>query len=292
MVLLRALAALAVTALPLLARPLFADRVVLANGRVFDDVVAQQEQDGTVSIDVGGGRLTLAGGEVRSVESAPSTASDYRRRAGTLRATVPARGSESGLAADWVSLARWAHEHGYAFGAREAALEAAALDPSLPELASLMTAIGFARDAATGEWLPYDEAMRRKGYILDAGEWIAPDVYRARLEAIAAADDLAAREAEAERADRVAALAELEASSSAASEVAYEPAGFYFPFGGAPFGGGFSGRRHFHSSSRMRSVVFARHAPLPPGHLRSGGFGSALVSRQPGSLIPIHSRGW
>jgi len=176
-----------------------ADRVVLANGRVLEDVVVEEAADG-LRIHVGGGVLTLPASQVSEVERAPSSVAEFGTRAAALR-------SSRATAQQWLELARWARERAFDFGTRVAALEAAALEPDASEVATILRPLGYERDPA-GIWLPYDDAMRRRGWVEWQGEWLPPDLAAAKAEAEAREREAERRRAADARAERVTALAE------------------------------------------------------------------------------------
>lgn len=188
------------SALLLLPAAAAADRVLLLNGRVLEDVVVEETAEG-IRVHVGGGILTLPSGQVLAIEKAPSSVAEFTARAAALRGS-------SSSADEWLELARWARTRSYDFGVRVAALEAAALEPERTEAAILLRPLGYERDP-DGIWVPYDEAMRRRGWVDWQGEWLPPDVAAAKAEAQAAEREEARRRAADARAERVAALTEL-----------------------------------------------------------------------------------
>ena len=218
------LASLAALALPTAA---VADRVVLANGRVFADVVAVRHDD-RVEIRMGGGTLTLPLSQVVAVEASASTLEEYQARARELEADRGA-GAEQ-----WLALARWASGLGFEFGAREAALEAAALAPGLAGLEALLPGLGYAFDEGSGRWLPVDEAMRRRGWVEDGGEWIPAELAARRAEERRAREEARRRADEARRLERLTALAEAQAAAQAGAGPAYDPWGY--GYGGYGYG--------------------------------------------------------
>lgn len=188
------------SALLLLPAAAAADRVLLLNGRVLEDVVVEETAEG-IRVHVGGGVLMLPSGQVLAIEKAPSSVAEFTARAAALRGSSPS-------ADEWLDLARWARTRFYDFGVRVAALEAAALEPERTEAATLLRPLGYERDP-DGVWVPYDEAMRRRGWVDWQGEWLPPDVAAARAEAQATEREEARRWAADARAERVAALTEL-----------------------------------------------------------------------------------
>lgn len=178
----------AVLAAPAIVR---ADDVYLTNGRSFEGVVA--EVTGTqVKIRMPGGELSLSRSQVARIESGDSPFAEYLSRKQAI--------GKAGSAAAWLELAVWAQKHGLAQGMREAALRAAVLEPQLDGLAPLLRSAGYSYDAGLGRWIPYDEAMRRKGLVLSNGEWIPREQYLARQRQ---QEEIASRRA-AERADAAA----------------------------------------------------------------------------------------
>lgn len=151
-----------------------ADTVTLRNGREFRDVVAV-ETEHEVRIQMAGGEVGIPRPQVLRVEAGPAALREYVARRTALRSGASA--------AQWLELARWAKAQDLDGAAREAALQAAALDPALPGLAPLLSAMGFVRDAGDGSWLEQEEAMRRKGLVLDDGVWVTPEQQFRREEA-------------------------------------------------------------------------------------------------------------
>src|SRR5688572_20249123 len=131
----RCLAALLFGLLPL--APLWADTVYLANGRTFENVVAEMTET-EVKIRMPGGSLSLPRSHVLRVESSDSAFSEYLRRKEAI-----GRGA---TAAEWLMLAHWARLQGLEQGVREAALAAASLNPRLEGVAPLLRAHGFVLD--------------------------------------------------------------------------------------------------------------------------------------------------
>lgn len=263
---------LAAGALLLLAPPTSADRVVLVNGKVFEDVTAEIRET-TVAIQIGGGALTLAKDQVASIETAPSTAAEYERRGAALRA-------RGGAANEWLELARWARGRGFGFGAREAALAAAEIAPRLAGLEPLMRSLGYEWDEATGGWFPFAEAMRRRGWVEDGDEWVPAEVAEARQRARAEASAERRRAAEAARLERLTTLAELQLTRELARP---EPPAWgypYWPVWGVPIV----------APGPIPPRPQPGPGPEPPPQLapRPGrSTHNGILDRQPGSLIPV-----
>ncbi len=191
--------------------PAPADTVYLANGRTFEGVIAEVG-DAEVKIRMPGGALSLPKSHVVRVEPSDSDLAAYLRRKDAL-----VRGGQV-QAADWLALARWARAEGLAHGVREAAIQAADLDPHLQGLAPLLRGLGFVLDEQLDRWVPYNDYMRRRGFVLANGQWITREENAVRVrvqeEAIARerAERAAARASQATQAVREVelALAQLE----------------------------------------------------------------------------------
>ena len=168
--------------------PAWADTVYLANGRKFENVVAETAET-EVRIHMPGGSLSLPRSHVLRVESSDSTFSEYLRRKEALH-----RSGSASDAAAWLLLAQWAKVQGLDQGAREAALAAAALNPRLKGLAPLLRAHGFVLDEQLDRWIPYADSMRRRGFVLADGQWISREENEARQRA--RDEELARRRAE------------------------------------------------------------------------------------------------
>ena len=148
-----------------------ADSVHLKNGESFEGVEAVVSGDHVrIELPIGSLRLPLI--KVARIEEVDSTLGEYRAREQRLDPADDAAG--------WLDLALWARANDFDRGAEKAALTAARLDPALDGLAPLMTRMGYVLEEGAGEWLPYPEAMRRKGLVEDQGEWVTVDEKRDR----------------------------------------------------------------------------------------------------------------
>lgn len=198
----RSFAALLLGLLPL--TPAWADTVYLANGRTFENVIAETTDD-EVKIRMAVGSLSLPRNHVLRVESSDSSFGEYVRRKEAIRRGAPA--------ADWLALARWAREQGLEHGSREAALAAANLDPQIEGLAPLLRGSGYVYDKQLDRWIPYADSMRRRGFVSVGGQWVTREEHlaqqRAREEEMERrrADMAAARAARATQAVREVELA-------------------------------------------------------------------------------------
>jgi len=160
-----------------LAGTLFADTVTLRNGRELREVVTT-ETSTAVRIEMPGGELTLPRSQVLRVERGPAPLREYEARRDALRRVKGA------TAAEWLELAQWVKGQGLDGAAREAALQAAVLEPDLAGLAPILTALGYVRDEAGAAWIDRDDLMRSKGFVQSGGAWLSP-AEQARREEIA-----------------------------------------------------------------------------------------------------------
>ncbi|HVT57197.1 MAG TPA: hypothetical protein VHR45_02255 [Thermoanaerobaculia bacterium] len=270
-----------------LAAPVLADTVYLANGRSFEGVIAEAG-DTQVKVQMPGGTITLPRNAVLRIEKSDSSFAAYLRR---LEELERASASGAARAADWLELARWARQNGLAQGSREAALQAAEIDPRLPGLAPVLRGFGYVYDEALDRWIPYADSMRRRGFVQDEGQWISREEHAERLRvrdqerrerwAVQAAQAAqAAQTAQAARAARAAELlsAQLQLyQSSVNTGFAYGygygffPTGFFLP--------SFSARHSMGAGHRLRNSDFAED--LAEQRAFRG-----LLARPPGSLLP------
>lgn len=254
--------------LSLLAVPAFADDVYLTNGRKFEGVVAETT-DSQVRIQMQGGTLSLPKSQVLRVETGDSSLAGYLRRREALRKDPTARAS------DWLELASWARGQGLGQATREAALAAAMLDPRLEGLAPILRSHGYVLDEQLDRWIPYEQSMRRQGFVLSNGEWITREEHairlRAREEEDARRRALAEERARSARVDRLAALTEL----TLARELA-RPAPPAYPFYGNPYYGT--------PVVVIPGFWIPDHGSMPPPRRHKPD--SSKFTHVPGSLIP------
>jgi hypothetical protein len=260
--------------------PVFADDVYLTNGRKFEGVVAETTES-QVRIQMQGGTLSLPKSQVLRVESGDSSLAGYLRRREALKKDPAA------TAAEWLVLAHWARAQGLGQATREAALAAAVLNPRLEGLAPILRSHGYVFDAQLDRWIPYEESMRRQGFVLANGQWITREEYavrvRAREEEDARRRILAEERARSARMDRLAALTELTLARELAQPAVPDYSYYGYPFYGTPVYGvsGFwfqgHGKIHPHPPHRHPAHHFPNsHRPLP----------SHKFTHVPGSLIP------
>jgi hypothetical protein len=204
-----------------------ADDVRLENGKTFEGVIVA-ERDGTLDIQMPGGTISISKASVREIVPSDSPYAEYLSRAAELRR---ARAD----AERWLELARWASARNMNTAAREAALEAAALDPLLADLKPVLRSLGYELDDATRQWLPFDEAMRSRGLVEVDGAWITPE----EAAEIRRRSAEASRQRDLERLERSAvelrlAAAQMELDRAQAS-AAPAPETWGYPY--APYGG-------------------------------------------------------
>ena len=147
------------------ALPAAADDVFLNNGNSFEGVIAEVTAT-QVRIRMPGGELSLPRSAVARVEKGEAPFAEFLAREKALRRDPDA------TAADWVELARWAKAQGLATATREAALQAARLDPQLAALEPLLRGLGYVYDRELARWIPYAESTRRCGFVEHGGAWI------------------------------------------------------------------------------------------------------------------------
>ncbi|HEX4956028.1 MAG TPA: hypothetical protein VF017_21785 [Thermoanaerobaculia bacterium] len=145
--------------------PAAADRVELANGQVFEDVVAEE-----IGHQL---RIRLAIGELRiprsQVVKVTKSETPFQRYEIEKQRLSPYR---AGDAAAWLDLARFALDAELVAEGREAALVAARLEPTLPDLAPVLGTLGYVRDPEGGGWIPEADLMARRGLTRYGGRWV------------------------------------------------------------------------------------------------------------------------
>lgn len=281
----RLLGTLVLSTLLGVAWPALADDVHLANGQVFEDVIARRAGE-QVRIRMAHGEMAVPASWVVEIEESDTVLARYLERKAAL-----GPGAE---AAEWLELARWARSQGFAEGAREAGLEAAALDPRQEGLAPILQAAGLVFDEESGAWLTEEALMVRRGFVRVGKEWLPAEVVAERRRAaeeerLAAARS--AREARLDQAITLLALSQLQEAQEDRAEVVVPVAS---PYGaslvGAPVAV-FSGTFHPRSTHRPHPSPRRRPRVGPPArggeHHHSGFSYDALAGRQPGSIIPL-----
>lgn len=272
----------------LAALPVAADDVLLTNGKTFEDVVAEVEGD-RVLIHLPGGVLTLPASRVEAIARGESSLERYRQR---KRALV--RGGVVDARA-WLALAEEARRDGFEHGFRDAALAAARRQPDLPEVAPVMRELDYAFDEALGEWVPREEALRRRGLVRLGDRWVSAEERDSLLAAAAARER---EHAERARLDRITAtveaLAELELARGLARPEPSPAPPAYYPVYSVPFYLFPVHRHHPPTPAPSPAPEPPPAAPRPPApaqHHHGGfdsSFGGGLGPPEliPGSLSP------
>lgn len=258
-----------------------ADVVYLTNGRTMEGIVLEEARD-QVLLRLPYGEIGLPRSHVSKIVKGDSSLSEFLKRRRELE-------QRSAGAADWLELAVWAADQGLDHNARQTVLVAARLDPGLQSLAPFMTAMGYGYDQNLAVWLPYDELMRRRGFVLSDGRWLSP----AEAEALERARSLERiRQQTQQRQDRVARAMEMMvlAQMAQAEESRRLRDETPVPTYGIPLWG---------SYPVVVPPAVGPRPPLGPKHLRLEGregharrasdraYREGIVRRSPGSLIPV-----
>jgi hypothetical protein len=189
------------------AAPLSADTVYLKNGGKLSGVVVAQDE-ASVEIEVGAGRVTMPTRLVARIERGESPLSRYQARARALDAND---------VAGWLDLADWAHAAELSSQAREAYEHVLTVDPG-----NASAHRGLEHRRVGEQWLSHDEAMIARGFVFFEGQWVTREQRdatlqqqeaerRERIDTEAARLALATAEAQAREAEARARTAEAEA---------------------------------------------------------------------------------
>jgi hypothetical protein len=172
-----------VAVIALVAAPVLADDVYLRGGGQITGAIVERTAD-SVTVDVGGGTLTVRTSSVVRIEESTSPLEEYRERAARIR---------EGDAEGWRELARWATSCAMGTMASQAWSKVLEI---LPEDAEANRALG--RVQYGGRWVTEEESYRARGYVEFEGEWMTPGERQAIL-ADRHAREEADRQAEAAR---------------------------------------------------------------------------------------------
>jgi hypothetical protein len=252
----------------LLALPssLVADDVLLKNGRAFEDVEAEVVGE-RVIVYLEFGEIGFSLDAVERIEESVSSQALFRQRRDALTADPDA------AASDLLELARWGASRGLEHGARDAALTAARLDPSLSGLGPVMRDLDYVLDPALQRWIPFEQKMQRDGFQKVGDQWLSAE----QLEARARVASQAARLREAEEDRRLTramiALAAAQIAQEAQPDPVPQPV-YSWPVAVYP-----------------NPFIWRHPVPhkLPPGG--HDPIAIPIERRQPGSLFPIQNRG-
>ncbi len=158
----------------LAAVPAVADDVYLrGGGRITGEIVEQTDE--SISVDIGGGSLTVKMSSVVGIEKGTSPMQEYRARA----AEIPAGDAEA-----WRELAQWATGNALGSQVEDAYSHVVAI---LPDDEEANRALGRVR--LDGRWVSEEESYRAQGYIEFEGEWMTPGERQAILAERQARDD-------------------------------------------------------------------------------------------------------
>jgi hypothetical protein len=182
-----------VAIIALAAAPLLADDVYLRGGGQITGEIVERTAD-SVTVDVGGGTLTVRTSSIVRIEESVSPVEEYRARAARIR---------EGDVEGWRELARWATGGALGTMASQAWSKVVAIVPDDPEA---NRALG--RVQLDGRWVSEEESYRARGYVKFESEWMTPGEQQAIL------GDRRARE----EADRQAEAARLQAEEQAKKE--------------------------------------------------------------------------
>lgn len=273
--------------------PAQADVVYLTNGQIFEEVETRLEGS-QLRIDLPIGSMSLSLDQVERIDEGESVLGQYQERLAELESD-PATGVEA-----WLELARWATNQGFQRGMRRAALAAATLDPEAEGLAPLMRGLGYIYDTELGVegWLPYDEAMRRRGLVEDQGEWISSEEMqeRARTRAQTAMasqsdDALARRDSQIDKALEIIHDQTKKERPARRARLARYPQTLGSTLGFFPgfVLGDTSGFQPVEISSPVATSLSGAFFS-GPGSVNGTTTIDTLVKRQPGSFIPATSR--
>ena len=173
-----------------------ADEVYLAGaGKLSGRIVEQTET--TVTVDVGGGNISVPASRVERIVKGRTPLDDYDERAARL-------GPQD--VDGWRSLGSWASQQGLGSQATQAYNKVIAI---APDDAEAREALGFVK--LPGRWVTLEESYPILGYVKYDGEWMTPDEAEIAAQGTEAED--ARREAEQQEND--AAIADMEAEDQA-----------------------------------------------------------------------------
>jgi len=151
----------------LAAGPVFADDVYLRGGGQITGEIIQRSED-SVTVDVGGGTMTVRMSSVVSIEERTSPLQEYRARAEAI---------PDGDADAWRNLAQWATGEALSSQAAEAYSQVVAV---LPDDEEANRALG--RVELDGRWVSEEDAYRAQGYVEFEGVWMTRGERQAVLE--------------------------------------------------------------------------------------------------------------
>jgi hypothetical protein len=146
--------------------PALADDVYLRGGGQITGQIIEQT-DESVTVDIGGGSLTVNMSSVVGIEQSMSPLQEYRARAGQ----IPAGDAES-----WRELARWAEGEMLSSQAADAWGHVLGVLPDDEEANR-----AFGRVRLDGRWVSEEESYIARGYVEFEGQWMTPQERQAIL---------------------------------------------------------------------------------------------------------------
>lgn len=173
----------ALAILVMAAVPALADDVYLRGGGQITGQIIEQT-DESVTVDIGGGSLTVNMSSVVGIEKGTSPLQEYRARADR----IPPGDVEA-----WRELARWADGEMLSSQAAQAWGQVLASQPGDEEANREL-----GRVQLDGRWVTEDESYIARGYVEFEGQWMTPQEQQAIL-ADRQAREQAARQANEER---------------------------------------------------------------------------------------------
>ena len=177
----------AVVVIALVAAPVLADDVYLRGGGQITGEIVEQSAD-SVTVNIGGGNLTVKMASVVRIEKSVSPLQEYKERASRI---------PEGDAEAWRELARWATAGAMATMASQAWSKVAELVPSDPEANRALGRVQY-----NGQWVTEEQSFRAQGYVQFEGEWMRPGERETILAERRASDEADRQEREAQaRAD-------------------------------------------------------------------------------------------
>jgi len=156
----------ALAILVMAAVPALADDVYLRGGGQITGQIIEQTAE-SVTVDIGGGSLTVNMSSVVGIEQSMSPLQEYRARAGQIAA---------GDAESWRELARWAEGEMLSSQAADAWGHVLGVLPDDEEANR-----AFGRVRLDGRWVSEEESYIARGYVDFEGQWMTPQEQQAIL---------------------------------------------------------------------------------------------------------------
>ncbi len=204
------------------AAPLFADDVYLKGGGQLTGQIVEQT-DESITVDIGGGTMTVRRASVVRIEQNKSPLQEYREKAAQL-ADDDAEG--------WRALAKWATAGAMSTMASQAWSKVAAVLPNDPEANQALGRVEY-----NGRWVTEDQAYTAQGYVKFEGEWMRPGERETILAERRAQEERSRQEQEAQARAAEQEKAERDAQWNAEHEFWHDTPGAYGDATSWPWGG-------------------------------------------------------